>query len=195
MNWYYIYVYVNKQNYVNKRLNDINVFKPSLFIQLVNGNAVELFRNKFTLGEYFTQEEKDIDAYVSNHFNDSYILKELTNSKNLIYLMFDNDLLIGYSKFVLNTSHDLIEIKSVCKLERIYLSKTHYGSGLSNDLLSFVIEYSKNNDQAGIWLNVWTENKRAINFYNKTEFKIIGDYQFQISTDHSNPNYVMYLEF
>lgn len=46
-----------KQNYVKKLLNDINVFKPSLFIQLVNGNAVELFRNKFTLGEYFTQED------------------------------------------------------------------------------------------------------------------------------------------
>jgi ribosomal protein S18 acetylase RimI-like enzyme len=137
----------------------------------------------------------DIDAYVKNNFNEDFILNELSNPDYQYFLMFDNDELIGYTKFILNAGHDLIPSKSVCKLERIYILKNYYGSGFSNQLLNFVIQYSKDYMQNGLWLNVWIENKRAIGFYHKLGFKIIGEYQFQISKNHSNPNHVMYLEF
>jgi len=46
-----------------------------------------------------------------------------------------------------------------------------------------------------MWLFVWIENIRAINFYLKTGFKIIGSHNFNITTTHSNPNHQMYIEY
>ena len=54
---------------------------------------------------------------------------------------------------------------------------------------------SKKKQQKGIWLAVWVENKRAIKFYQKAGFKIVGKYDFQISKTHSNPNHIMYLKY
>jgi len=46
-----------------------------------------------------------------------------------------------------------------------------------------------------MWLFVWTENHKAINFYKKAGFKIVGQHDFQISATHSNPNHQMLLTF
>ena len=49
--------------------------------------------------------------------------------------------------------------------------------------------------QSGIWLEVWIENFRAIKFYKKVGFEIVGKANFTVSETHSNPNYIMFLEF
>ncbi len=46
-----------------------------------------------------------------------------------------------------------------------------------------------------MWLFVWKENQRAVNFYDKAGFKIIGNYEFKLSKTHSNPNYQMFLKY
>jgi len=63
---------------------------------------------------------------------------------------------------------------------------------LGYQLFNFNIKLCKKLDQVGIWLNVWTENTRAINFYRKVGFKKIGEYNFKISPTHSNPNHQLF---
>jgi ribosomal protein S18 acetylase RimI-like enzyme len=46
-----------------------------------------------------------------------------------------------------------------------------------------------------MWLYTWTGNERAVSFYLKAGFKIIGSHNFKISATHSNPNHRMLLEF
>ena len=46
-----------------------------------------------------------------------------------------------------------------------------------------------------MWLFVWKENHRAINFYNKAGFKIFGSHDFKLSETHANPNHVMFLKY
>jgi len=75
------------------------------------------------------------------------------------------------------------------------LLQEHYGKNLGADLFNFNILLSKKNKQKGMWLAVWTENQRAINFYTKNGFTIVGSYDFKISENHSNPNHIMYLEY
>ena len=44
-----------KDNYIEKVLTDSNIFKPS-FIQLINGNVVELFKHKYSINEYLKKQ-------------------------------------------------------------------------------------------------------------------------------------------
>jgi diamine N-acetyltransferase len=80
-------------------------------------------------------------------------------------------------------------------MERLYLLKQFYNLKLGAALLHFNIDLSKRNNQAGMWLFTWKENMRAVNFYQKNGFVIIGSHDFKISETHSNPNHLMLLRF
>ena len=101
----------------------------------------------------------------------------------------------GFSKIVLNIPNTNIENANITKLDRFYLLKAFYGKKLGAELFDFNVKLAKKKEQKGIWLAVWVENLRAFNFYSKSGFKIVGKYDFQISSSHSNPNHIMYLTF
>lgn len=46
-----------------------------------------------------------------------------------------------------------------------------------------------------MWLYVWKGNDRAIQFYKKAGFKIVGDGFFRLTDTHANPNWQMFLRY
>ncbi|MBK6522483.1 MAG: GNAT family N-acetyltransferase [Sphingobacteriaceae bacterium] len=106
-----------------------------------------------------------------------------------------NDVPVAFSKIIYDAPNPKINDAPVCKLEKIYVLKEYYDQKIGKPLFDLNIELAKQNKQKGIWLYVWTENKRALRFYEKQGFKIIADTLFQISETHSNPNYWLYLKF
>ncbi|MEO9209693.1 MAG: hypothetical protein ABI208_01270, partial [Ginsengibacter sp.] len=73
--------------------------------------------------------------------------------------------------------------------------KEFYNLKMGLELMNFNIELSKSDNQVGMWLFVWIENVRALNFYMKNGFEIIGSHDFKISATHSNPNHQMFLKY
>jgi ribosomal protein S18 acetylase RimI-like enzyme len=83
----------------------------------------------------------------------------------------------------------------VTKLERLYLLKEFYGRNLGAELFNFNLNLSKEAGEKGLWLYVWKGNDRAIRFYQKQGFEIVGSHDFKISETHHNPNHQMFLKF
>jgi ribosomal protein S18 acetylase RimI-like enzyme len=134
-----------------------------------------------------------IDSYITNNFNEENFLKELSNKDFQYYLIFYKDAIAGFSKVIFNQKNAHISEENITKLERIYLLKEFYNLGLGKKLMQFNIELCKKNNQAGIWLYVWEQNTRAIQFYNKMDFQKIADFNFPLSKTESRPNHVLYL--
>ena len=139
--------------------------------------------------------KKDIDNYLKDNFSEANFIKELENPENHYYIIYHENKIAGYSKITLNTFNKNIKSQNVTYMSRLYLLKEFYGLGLGKELFDFNIDFSKQNQQTGIWLAVWTENEKAIKFYTKMGFKIAGAYDFRISETHTNPNHIMYLEY
>ena len=139
--------------------------------------------------------KKDIEAYLENSFSLKNFEKELKNPENLYYLIYYKGTIAGYSKIIFNNKCPEISNKNITYMSRLYLLKEFYGLGLGKQLMNFNINLAKENNQKGIWLKVWVENEKAIRFYTKTGFKIVGKSGFKISETHSNPNHHLYLEF
>jgi len=139
--------------------------------------------------------KEDIETFVFKTYNKENISKELENRNIKYHIIYYKNKAVGYSKIQLNSPNTTIEYKNVTKLDRIYLLKEFYGKNLGKKLFDFNVELSKKNNQKGIWLYVWVENLRAIKFYKKSGFKIIGKYDFKISETHTNPNHIMYLTY
>ena len=138
---------------------------------------------------------KDIDIYVSEKYNASIFNEEVGNPANIYHIIYHDRQPAGYSKIIFNVPHPNIQMQHVTKLERLYLLKEYYGLKLGSELFIFNVDLSKQNSQAGMWLFVWKENDRAVNFYKKAGFKIVGSHDFKLTETHSNPNHQMYLEY
>jgi ribosomal protein S18 acetylase RimI-like enzyme len=139
--------------------------------------------------------KEDIDAYLNTHYTNEAFKKELANTNFHYTLCYYNDTLIGFSKIVFDTTTPKIAAQNVAKLERIYVLEKYHGQQIGLALMEYNIELAKQHEQVGVWLFTWTENKRAISFYKKYGFEIIGEHLFKISANHSNPNWQFYLSF
>ncbi len=136
-----------------------------------------------------------IHEYVGEKFSLAALQDELHNPDNIYHIVYYKDQPAGYSKIIFNASHSNIALPQVTKLERLYLLKAFYHLRLGAELMQFNIDLSKEHQQKGMWLFVWTANERALRFYNKMGFIPIGNYDFKLTDAHANPNYQMLLEY
>jgi ribosomal protein S18 acetylase RimI-like enzyme len=139
--------------------------------------------------------EEVIEMYIKEKFNYDVFKEELSSPENIYHIIFYGNQPAGYSKIILNSSHPGIPVKNVTKLERIYLLKEFYSLKLGAELFEFNLKLSKQQNQDGMWLFVWKENHRAISFYKKNKFKIIGSYDFKLTETYANPNHQMFLKY
>ncbi len=135
-----------------------------------------------------------LHEYVITNYNNDAITKELADPTNIYHILSYNNEPVGFSKIVFNAKHASIDKENVTKLDRIYLLKEFHGAKLGYELLTFNIELAKKNNQAGLWLYTWIGNKKAINFYLRAGFTIIGNHDFLVAKNHYNPNHHMFLD-
>lgn len=155
----------------------------------------EIAKASFLVAHGHSAPKEDIDNYVAKNFKELNFQLEIENPKNLYNLIYSDDKIAGYSKLILNSANENVTDKNIAQMSRLYLLEEFYGLSLGKELFNFNIDFSKQNNQKGIWLAVWIENQRAIKFYTKMGFKKVGSFDYEISETHYNPNHILYLEF
>jgi ribosomal protein S18 acetylase RimI-like enzyme len=153
--------------------------------------CVELAKKSFIESHGSSAAEKDILHYCNKSYTREKFLEEMENPNAHFFVWKENGILMGYSKMVLNTSLEIKKEAPFAKLERIYFLKEYIGGGKGKKMYLYNEDLAKSECQKGIYLNVWTENKTAIDFYLRHGFTKIADTPFKISETHSNPNYLM----
>src|SRR5262245_8729762 len=139
--------------------------------------------------------DEEMNEFLERNYNRYAIKAELDDPGNIYHIINYNDEPAGFSKIILNAKHSNIAAGNVTKLDRIYLLKEFYGLKLGLELLNFNIELSKKNTQSGMWLYTWIGNHRAIDFYLKAGFTIIGSHKFYVTKTHYDVSHHMYLKF
>jgi len=136
-----------------------------------------------------------MQAYVDNNFNEEALRAELSDDANIFYAIYYNGAPAGYFKTTHHVPHHLIEPQAVTKLSRLYVLSQYFNHKLGQPLLQKAVEISKAAGDKGMWLNVWKENGRAIRFYQKQGFTIVGESLFVLTETHANPNWVMLMTY
>ena len=137
----------------------------------------------------------EVASYVDENFTVENLEQELNDEENLYHSLYQDGELVGYSKLNLNYPYKAVKQKACAKMERLYLLDKTHGTGLGKAFFDFNVALAQYHKQTGIWLFVWVENYRAIRFYEKQGFQIVGQHDFRISDRHSNPNHQMLLTF
>ena len=136
-----------------------------------------------------------LKEFIEKNYNDETISRELSDDKNIYHIIKVDGVPAGFSKIVFNSEHKNIQQKNITKLDRLYLLSNFFDRKLGFTLLNFNIDLAKNCNQSGMWLFTWTGNNRAIAFYLRNGFDIVGSHNFQVTETHYNPNHQMFLLF
>lgn len=126
----------------------------------------------------FIADKEDLIAYNKTAFSKAKIQEDLYDPNNLFYILYVEDIAVGYAKLVLNIQHETITSEQNCKLERIYILAEYIPRKLGQQFLSFLEKEAKALNLDTMWLSVYIKNKRAIRFYQKNEFKNVGTLSF-----------------
>jgi len=155
----------------------------------------EIGKKTFLESHGHCASKEDVQSFILKTYNLKAIEAEFENLKAQYHIIYFNNKVAGFSKIELNTPNKNINDLNVTKLDRLYILEAFHRQKLGSKLFDFTIQLSKKTNQKGIWLAVWVKNQKAIHFYNKQGFKIVGEYSFQISETHSNPNHIMHLKY
>jgi len=130
---------------------------------------------------HYIEDKNNLLKYLDENFSVSKTKQNIKNSKNIFYIMYVDDLPVGYTKLVVNAINESVASQNNCRLERIFILDDFIPLKIGHQLLTFVEERAKELRLDTMWLSVYIKNKRAIRFYERNEFKNVGELNFLVS--------------
>ena len=136
-------------------------------------------------------DEQNMATYVNEAFTIAKVKEDINNPLTKFVLAWNNDKLCGYVKIGWGNRFDAPDTtEKQLEVARLYVDKSFIGQGVGKLLIIVAIEYARQNNADCIWLDVWKENERAIEFYGKSGFKIVSDWTFMLGNDKQD-DYIM----
>ena len=130
---------------------------------------------------HYIEDKNDVLKYLDESFSVSKT-KQYVNDPNIrYYIIYVNDSPAGYAKLIVDAVNENVNSQHSGRLERIFILKDFIPLKIGKRLLTFVEEQAKALQIDEMWLTVYIKNKRAIRFYEKNEFKNVGDLSFVVS--------------
>ncbi|MDC8005389.1 GNAT family N-acetyltransferase [Aureisphaera galaxeae] len=136
---------------------------------------------------------ENMKSYIATHFNSAHLASEIQNTDIHYFFIRSKGTLAGYIKLNEGETQTEARFPNSLEIERIYVSPQHHGKGLGHALLLKSIEVAKERKLPYIWLGVWDQNTKAIDFYERNGFYKDGIHPFMLG-DEPQRDYVMKLE-
>jgi ribosomal protein S18 acetylase RimI-like enzyme len=126
---------------------------------------------------------EDMALYLATNYSPARQTADLRD-EGIVTLVADaGDALAGYAQLRQGTAPDCVIGPSPIELWRFYVERTWHGRGLARELMASSLEAAAERGAGTIWLAVWERNDRALAFYRKCGFEVMGDKDFLLGTD------------
>ena len=98
-------------------------------------------------------------------------------------LAFVEEELVGFAQVRRQVPPDCVAAARPIELHRFYLVRSAQGTGLAAALMNAARQAAEELGGLHLWLGVWERNPRAIAFYRKTGFSVVGSHVFMVGSD------------
>lgn len=127
--------------------------------------------------------EENMTKYLDEGFSIEKLTTELSDKNAAFYFATIDENVIGYLKLNFGQSQTELQDDKGLEIERIYVTKDFHGKKVGQLLYDKALEIAKLNKSDFVWLGVWEENPRAINFYKKNGFVEFDKHIFKLGND------------
>lgn len=126
---------------------------------------------------------ENMTQYLNDAFSLEKLISELSNKDSQFYFAKQNDRTIGYLKLNFELSQTELQDNNAMEIERIYVLDEFHGKKVGLTLYKHALEIAKKRNIDYIWLGVWENNFKALNFYKKQGFLEFDQHIFKLGND------------
>jgi ribosomal protein S18 acetylase RimI-like enzyme len=140
-------------------------------------------RQTFTETFADSNSAEDMAKYLEEAYAHEKLSSELNDPNSEFYLATLEHEVIGYLKLNFGDAQTELKDNKALEIERIYVAKAFHGQKFGQLLYNKAIEVAKEKKVGYVWLGVWEENHRAIQFYTKNGFVAFDKHVFLLGND------------
>lgn len=126
---------------------------------------------------------ENLANYIEQSFNSEQLSMEINNQNSQFFLAFSASEPVGYLKINFGDAQTETVTKNAIEIHRIYVLQAFHGKKVGQLFLDQVIAVAQQMAVDAIWLGVWEENHRALQFYTKNGFVAFDKHIFTLGDD------------
>lgn len=166
-------------------------------IRRANHDDIEILQKigRQTFSETFSgvNTEENMIKYLDLRFSIEKLADEISNKESEFYFAVNGKNVIGYLKINSGKAQTELQDYNALEIERIYVVKEFHGRNVGQALYEKALMIAKEKKAPFIWLGVWENNLKALNFYRKNGFTEFDRHIFVLG-DSRQTDYMMKLK-
>jgi ribosomal protein S18 acetylase RimI-like enzyme len=139
-------------------------------------------------------QPENVEKYLDASFTIEKLTEELNNENSQFFFALVNHEPVGYLKVNVGDAQTELKDDGGMELQRIYVLQDYHGKSVGQALFVKAKSLAIEGGYSYLWLGVWEENHRALNFYRKNGFVPFDKHIFKMG-DEEQTDWMMKLEF
>lgn len=121
-----------------------------------------------------------LDAYLARTFTSAALQQALQHDATSYLVAMQAGRLVGYSKCAITAPPACVQGAKASELVNLYIHPAHQSNGIGKQLLQQSIQVAAAQHLTTLWLCVWQANQRAVDFYQRFGFTIVGEMKLYV---------------
>jgi ribosomal protein S18 acetylase RimI-like enzyme len=161
-------------------MNTIEIRKATVSdLETIQKISIQTFIETFAA----VNTPENIANYIKESLNTEQLTAELNNVNSQFYIAYSDTEVVGYLKINFGDAQTESFKENTLEVQRIYVLQNFHGKNIGQLLLDEVKKIAQTTGVDYIWLGVWEENHRALQFYTKNGFIVFDKHVFKMGND------------
>lgn len=153
----------------------------------------QLARTSFSQTFIDHNQPENVEKYLDESFTIEKLSEELNNQNSQFYFALVDDKPVGFLKVNVGDAQTELKDGDGMELQRIYVLQAYHGKAVGQALFEKAKSLAIEGGYPYLWLGVWEENHRALNFYRRNGFIPFDKHIFKMG-DEEQTDWMMKLE-
>ena len=141
--------------------------------------AEETFRATFAA----SNPAENMQRHCESSYGESIQLAEIRDPNLETWLAEDGGRLVAYAQLRRGAVPAAVVAQRPVEILRFYVRAEAHGKGVAQVLMTHALGRATQCGADVVWLGVWEHNPRAIAFYRKWGFEVVGEHVFMMGDD------------
>jgi ribosomal protein S18 acetylase RimI-like enzyme len=126
---------------------------------------------------------EDMDLHCARHFSPDLLAREIADRGIVTTLALEDGRHVGFSQMMPARVHAHVVAERPAELNRIYVVADRQGKGVAQALMQDALASAAAAGADCLWLGVREHNPKAIAFYRKFGFEVVGSHPFMLGNE------------
>jgi ribosomal protein S18 acetylase RimI-like enzyme len=128
----------------------------------------------------------DVAAYTARAYGPAQQAAEIANPDIVTLVGKVDGRMAGYAQLRWIPPGPGVDGPEPVEIMRFYLDAQWHGRGIAQRLMDATLRTAREEGARTVWLAVWERNPRAMAFYAKYGFRLVGQQDFQLGSERQN---------